>query len=268
MRSGVVGIFACSVVAHLMIAQRAGAQLVLTSDLRALVVEAAGSIQTAFPAPAYAAFDRDISRDVDSGGGNGKARATQTSTVSASAMSAMGKASAASQAGPANCILSQSTSDFRITFTVSTPVQYALDGAVDGAEFRLAEPIGGAIHLVQAAPGTPTPYSFSGILKPGRNYTVLTQSSQLANACSGDLFALAGEYSLNGSFLSLAPCPGDLNFDRVVDDSDFVLFVAAYNELLCPAAPLPCDADLNFDGFVDDADFVIFVAAYNVLLCP
>ena len=31
-----------------------------------------------------------------------------------------------------------------------------------------------------------------------------------------------------------APCPGDMNGDRAVDDGDFVIFVAAYNELLCP----------------------------------
>lgn len=246
----------------------ASAQLVLMSDQRALVVEAAGSIQTAFPAPAFAAFNRDISRDVPSGGGNGKARATQDSSVSASAMSAAGTSLAESQAGPANCVLAQSTSDFRIVFRVTTPVEYSFAGSVEGAEFRLAEPVGGAVHLVQAGPGTPTPYSFAGVLKPGRTYTVLTQSSQLANACNGAFFSLAGTYSLSGSFVSLAPCPGDLNFDRVVDDADFALFAPAYNELLCPPSPLPCDADLNEDGFVDDADFAIFAPAYNELVCP
>ena len=106
------------------------------------------------------------------------------------------------------------------------------------------------------------------MLKPGRNYTLLAQSSQAANACNGAFFSLAGSYSVNGVFVSLAPCPGDLNFDRVVDDADFALFAPAYNELLCPGAPLACDADLNADGFVDDADFAIFAGAYNELVCP
>lgn len=263
MRSGLFGVAVCGAIAPI-----AGAQLVLTSDQRALVVEAAGSIQTAFPAPAYSAFSRDISRDVPSGGGNGKARAAQNSTVSASAVNATGSSSAESLAGAANCVLSQATSDFRITFKVTTPVQYELDGSVDGAQFRLAETVSGAVHLVQAAPGVPTPFSFSGVLKPNRNYTLLAQSSQVANACSGAFFSLAGSYSASGAFTSLAPCPGDLNFDRVVDDADFSLFVPAYNELLCPASPLPCDADLNGDGFVDDADFAIFAPAYNELICP
>ncbi|MBX3388044.1 MAG: hypothetical protein KF691_01170 [Phycisphaeraceae bacterium] len=257
-----------SVVCFAALATSAGAQLVLTADARALYAEAANSNQVAFPAPPYSAFDQTIDRDVNSGGGNGKARAAQNSSVSPSAMSATGSSSAQSIAGPSNCVLSQATSDFRINFHVTTPVQYTFDGMVDGAQFRLAEPIGGAVHLVQAAPGVPTPYSFSGVLRPDRNYIVLAQSSHLANACNGDSFSLEGSYSLSATFVALPPCPGDLNFDRVVNDQDFEIFLAAYNELLCPPEPLPCDADLNDDGFVNDQDFEIFLASYNELLCP
>ena len=44
----------------------------------------------------------------------------------------------------------------------------------------------------------------------------------------------------------------------------------AYNLLLCedPAMIAGCTPDLTADGAVDDADFVLFVAAYNELLCP
>ncbi len=63
-------------------------------------------------------------------------------------------------------------------------------------------------------------------------------------------------------------CPADFNFDGLVDDTDFVIFVIAYDELLCPEPPDPCPCDLNLDGIVEDADFSIFVAAYNALLCP
>lgn len=68
----------------------------------------------------------------------------------------------------------------------------------------------------------------------------------------------------------LAPCPGDLNGDRQVDDSDFVTFAVAYNILDCadPAMPGACPSDLNADGFVDDSDFVAFAAAYDALVCP
>jgi len=64
-------------------------------------------------------------------------------------------------------------------------------------------------------------------------------------------------------------CPADLNGDDAVDDSDFVVFVAAYNVLDCEDAAMAvgCAADLNGDGFVDDADFVVFVGAYNELVC-
>jgi len=58
------------------------------------------------------------------------------------------------------------------------------------------------------------------------------------------------------------PCPGDFNGDGIVEDTDFVLFVAYYNDLLDPRG------DLNGDGLTEDADFVIFVAAYDALVCP
>jgi len=68
---------------------------------------------------------------------------------------------------------------------------------------------------------------------------------------------------------SAAPCPSDFNGDGLVDDSDFVVFVGAYNILDCadPAMPAGCPADVNGDGLVDDADFVLFVVAYNELIC-
>lgn len=64
-------------------------------------------------------------------------------------------------------------------------------------------------------------------------------------------------------------CVCDLNADGVVDDSDFVIFVGAYNILDCadPSMPALCPADFNRDSLVDDADFVIFVGAYNELVC-
>jgi len=69
---------------------------------------------------------------------------------------------------------------------------------------------------------------------------------------------------------SQASCPGDLNGDGFVDDSDFVLFASAYNILDCtdPSMAAGCPADLNGDEFVDDSDFVVFVSAYNELICP
>ncbi|MGH7243719.1 MAG: hypothetical protein ACREJD_09910 [Phycisphaerales bacterium] len=56
-------------------------------------------------------------------------------------------------------------------------------------------------------------------------------------------------------------CAADFNGDNVVDDADFVIFAAAYNELL------DARCDLTNDTVTDDSDFVIFVAAYDTLLC-
>ena len=66
------------------------------------------------------------------------------------------------------------------------------------------------------------------------------------------------------------PCTGDLNGDGFVDDSDFVVFAAAYSILDCadPLMPPGCPSDMNGDGYVDDADFVIFAGMYENLVCP
>lgn len=65
-------------------------------------------------------------------------------------------------------------------------------------------------------------------------------------------------------------CPAEFTFDAQVDDADFVLFAAAYDEYLCPDPEWggSCFADFNADGFVDDADFVVFAQAYDNLTCP
>ncbi|MBN8597768.1 MAG: matrixin family metalloprotease [Planctomycetes bacterium] len=79
-----------------------------------------------------------------------------------------------------------------------------------------------------------------------------------------------GSSKLVGSDSGFAKCSGDLNNDGQVNDADFVIFVTAYNMLLCsdPSMPSGCPADLNRDTFVDDSDFSIFVGAYDNLICP
>lgn len=100
-----------------------------------------------------------------------------------------------------------------------------------------------------------------------------------ANLPSAIYAVVAKAYELqNGTEAVSAPvvitvrhaCPADLNGDRLVEDSDFVIFGQAYNVLACESTsmPLGCPADLNSDSVVDDGDFVIFVSAYVELLCP
>lgn len=251
------------------IASQASAQVVLQSDQRALVIETVGSVQTAVPSAPFASFDLDISKNLPgNGGGNGMARATQTSSVSTGVFNASGTCVAEANAGPANCILSQATTDFRIVFKVNGPVSYVSMGFVEGAEYRLADSVLGAINFVQAAVGTQKEFSFEGTLRPGRTYTMLAQSSHLVSKCNGQSLSQFGHYSLNASFISLPECPGDLNFDRVVDDLDFSLFAVAYDAFLCPDPPKLCEADLNHDTFVDDADFSLFAVAYDNFICP
>lgn len=258
-----VGVVGCGIVAW-----SASGQITLVSDQRAVTAEAAGQVQFAFPSPAYAVFNRDLNRNVPSGGGNGVARAQQTSSVSPSAVDAVGLVRAESNAGPSNCILTQATSDFRVRFTVPAKVRFQATGGVTGAQFRLGSNADGTIALVESLDTTTLPIASTVVLRPNRTYTLLALASDLSSACNGGTVVLTGSYSLSATFTTITPCPGDLNFDGLVDDTDFTFFAGAYNDLLCPPPPAFCDADLNADSVVDDVDFVIFAASYNDLICP
>lgn len=90
------------------------------------------------------------------------------------------------------------------------------------------------------------------------------------NAVSADNQRLAGtnltEYGPRIWVVDLdRSCPGELTFDAIVDDSDFVVFAAEYDGFICSEG---CRADFNRDGFVSDDDFVIFAAAYDAFRCP
>lgn len=65
-------------------------------------------------------------------------------------------------------------------------------------------------------------------------------------------------------------CAADFDCSGTVEDSDFVVFAAAYDIFICsdPSMPAGCPADLNGDGFVDDTDFVLFANAYDAYFCP
>jgi len=62
-------------------------------------------------------------------------------------------------------------------------------------------------------------------------------------------------------------CPGDLVYDNVVDDTDFVAFVNAYDTFISPGGPYT-GGDFDGNAQADDADFVIFASSYDSLLCP
>lgn len=65
----------------------------------------------------------------------------------------------------------------------------------------------------------------------------------------------------------LGTCPSDLNGDTFVDQSDFALFVGAFDNFSCAPCSV-CQADMNLDRQVDSDDFIVFVAAYNEFVCP
>ncbi|MBS0190267.1 MAG: S8 family serine peptidase [Phycisphaerales bacterium] len=62
-------------------------------------------------------------------------------------------------------------------------------------------------------------------------------------------------------------CPGDLVFDGIVDDTDFVAFASLYEDFVAPGGAYT-GGDFNGDGVTDDADFVRFAASYSDFFCP
>lgn len=110
--------------------------------------------------------------------------------------------------------------------------------------------------------------TFSGVHSPtleiaGASFALSGYSFRLivSNSC--------GDSSSTPAVLTVF-CPTDLNNDGQTDDTDFTIFVVAYDILDCadPAMLAGCPADFNNDTVVDDSDFVSFVIAYTELLCP
>jgi hypothetical protein len=123
----------------------------------------------------------------------------------------------------------------------------AAGGTVSGASGTLASPSDGAsvsltIAGVQAS--------------DAGDYTI-----EFDNTCNAATSSIAT--------VSVNTCPGDLNADGFVNDTDFGIFSTAYDTLMCDAASMPigCLSDWNGDGVVDDADFQVFVAAYVAMVC-
>lgn len=94
----------------------------------------------------------------------------------------------------------------------------------------------------------------------GAGTSQLRFAARVANACA--------EVSSSAAIVTV--CSSDFDCSTFVDDSDFSIFAAAYDILLCSEAAMDvgCPADINADGLVDDADFALFAGAYDALICP
>lgn len=88
-------------------------------------------------------------------------------------------------------------------------------------------------------------------------------------AVTGNTLTSSTGKDFGPSIIPPSACPGDFNFDGVVDDEDFQIFAAGYNVLDCddPAMTPGCPGDMDGNNIVDDEDFQIFVVAYNSVVC-
>lgn len=149
---------------------------------------------------------------------------------------------------------------------VNTPIQVS---STDGADYGVGvwldkrDPSGKLIGAIAAgARGFAAWIDFDDGMV-GVFATDVTRSSEIQTLY--DLIRDAAQIAVRSP-----RCPGDLDYNGVVLDSDFARFVRDYDLADCadPDMPGGCPADLNRDAFVDDADFAIFVAAYDRLICP
>jgi uncharacterized membrane protein len=143
----------------------------------------------------------------------------------------------------------------------------------DGGLTKLAQ-VGQSVDLAPGVSG-----QISQIIPPGGFPAARTGRDGRGTYLSGNAAAFTATVStaggpkralLRAAFSLPNSCPCDLNGDGFVDDTDFTLFIPAYNILDCadPTMPPGCPADFNADGVVEDTDFTIFVVAYNELICP
>ncbi|MBS0190826.1 MAG: hypothetical protein U0573_02900 [Phycisphaerales bacterium] len=126
-------------------------------------------------------------------------------------------------------------------------------------------------------PVTVTVYDISGellgqteIAASSKGVCAVIATSRIGRANFRSVLGALENSYLDDVTLGDSTCAADLNVDGQVDDADFVIFVQAYNLLVCedPAMPPGCPADLDANNLVDDADFSIFAVAYDALICP
>lgn len=100
----------------------------------------------------------------------------------------------------------------------------------------------------------------------GNYYNGNGQDGQASSINAAGQFVFRLQFSDNSWAIvrnQLRPsCVGDFNGDRFVDDEDFSYFATYYDALT--SGP----GDLDRNGTCDDMDFVVFGAAYSNIVCP
>ena len=235
------------------------AQFAYIAESRSVFASSGGSPQQAEPPFAFADWTRQVSVSNTSGG---SASAQQGSSFLASQMNATPSTSIRRNTSAFSPPAVNAASTFRCTIQVSYPIRFEVSGAGDqGASINVRR-VSDGVMVLSLAPQTAYGQLIS--LMPGQ-YEI---TAELTDESSGALFSninRSRQFTFQGRGLI---CRCDFDANGVVDDSDFVIFAAAYDQFTCDPAPAPCIADINQDGFVDDTDFVTFASEYDRFVCP
>ncbi len=97
----------------------------------------------------------------------------------------------------------------------------------------------------------------------GQNWVFIPGANNWFNLCS---FGVSGDLVIRVTIDpmgAVAPCPGDINGDGLVDTADLGLLIAVFGE----APPSVAAADINEDGVADTADLGLLISNFNTV-CP
>lgn len=223
---------------------------------------------------AFTPFNASAASNTTNATGSCSSSASQTSQLTTTAMSGTGAAQSDASASATSGLVygASGVSSFviKLKFPVKTSCSFGgqLNGSALHSNVRASIESGGSTLFIRQTTG---PFSYQSVVDPGTELLVTVSGSCNAFALySSSPVTASGSAGFTFQFASAPSCPGDLNSDGQVDDSDFSIFVVGYDMLDCadPNMTPGCPADLNNDGLVDDADFSIFVIAYDALLCP
>ncbi|HEX8877966.1 MAG TPA: DUF642 domain-containing protein [Phycisphaerales bacterium] len=229
-------------------------------------------VNASFEAPAAGAMFVNRSGDFGPGGGWGIG-------ANIDHIGGLWSAAAGSQSVDLNGSTTGSVSQ---TFATTPGARYAVRYAVsenffgDGdktMQVKWGSDVIDDVLVIHDAARTPTNMKWA--YREVRHTATVNQSTITFASTTGAMAGTVGFAAFYGpaiddvSVIESAACVGDLNNDGLVDDTDFQIFVLAYDILDCadPAMPPQCPSDLTSDGFVDDLDFQLFAAAYDNLIC-
>lgn len=103
-----------------------------------------------------------------------------------------------------------------------------------------------------------------GTRLPLQNVPAVTITSVFGQPEAGQVIPLqtTGAVTMRAGFLAPppVPCPGDTNFDRLINGADLSVLLSQFGQSVAPNT----NADLNGDGLVNGADLSVLLGRFGL----